>query len=490
MADNKLELMQIVGVNNLFDDPATLDIFSKDYSFVPSRRPRMVVRPSDAAQVQSIIKWANQTATTLIPVSSGPPHFRGDTVPTVGGAVIVDLSRMKGLLSIDRRNRIAIIEPGLTYGELQAELAKEGLRLSTPLLPRRSKSVLSSLLEREPMITPKYQWSLMEPLRCLGLVWGDGSKMSTGEAGEYSSDNIKEQQKKHRSFVVGMGPNNVDYYRLVSAAQGTMGIITWASVKCELLPSIRKLFFVPSNDLQTLIDCAHKILKVRFGDELFILNGANLASVLSSSSDQFKSLQRQLPPWVLLIGIAGRDYLPHERVAFQEKDIYELVNRSGLEMTSTVHSAESNEVLEKLYNPSRETYWKLRYKGGCQDIFFITNLNKTPEFVATMHSTAEAFKYPEKDIGVYIQPLHQGVCCHCEFNLPYDPDSSEELTRAQALFAKASENISFGGGFFSRPYGIWADMVYNRDAATTIMLRKVKGLFDPNDVMNSGKLCF
>ncbi|RJR52361.1 MAG: FAD-binding oxidoreductase [Desulfobacteraceae bacterium] len=490
MADKRLELMQIVGVDNLFDDSATLDIYSKDNSFVPSRRPKMVVRPSDSAQVQSIIRWANKTATTLIPVSSGPPHFRGDTVPTVAGAVVVDLSRMKRLLSVDRRNRIVIIEPGLTYDELQAKLTKEGLSLSRPLLPRRSKSVLSSLLEREPMITPKYQWTLMEPLRCLGLIWGDGSKMSTGEAGGYTSENIKEQQKKHRSFVVGMGPNNVDFYRLVSAAQGTMGIITWASVKCELLPSIRKLYFVPSNDLQKLIDCAYKILRVRFGDELFILNSANLASVISSASDQIKSLSSQLPHWVLMIGIAGRDYLPRERIAFQEKDIFEFVHQSGLEMTTTMHRVEGNELLEKLYNPSTEPYWKLRYKGGCQDIFFITNLNETPKFMTTMHSTAQAFKYPETDIGVYIQPLHQGVCCHCEFNLPYDPDNGEELTWAQKLFAKASEQILFSGGFFSRPYGIWADMAYNRDAAATIMLKKVKSLFDPNNVMNSGKLCF
>ena len=38
--------------------------------------------------------------------------------------------------------------------------------------------------------------------------------------------------------------------------------------------------------------------------------------------------------------------------------------------------------------------------------------------------------------------------------------------------------------------GIWADMAYNRDAQTTILLKKVKGLFDPNNVLNPGKLCF
>jgi len=490
MGDRKGDLIQMVGVENVLDAPETLNAYSRDNSFVPARRPRLVVKPLNVVQVQQIVKWANQTGTTLVPVSSGPPHFHGDTVPATGGAVVVDLTRMKRILSVDRRNRIAIIEPGVTYGELQPELAKEGMRLSTPLLPRCSKSVVASLLEREPIIVPRYQWTLMEPLRCLELVWGDGSKMWTGEAGEYSSQDIKEQQAKHRSLVVGMGPNNVDYYRLVSAAQGTMGIVTWASVKCELLPRVRKLFFVPAQKLENLIPCAYKILRIRFGDELLILNSANLASIFSAKHDEIKALRRQLPEWVLLVGIAGRDYLPQERVAFQERDISEFAHQSGLEMIPTISGTKNDEVLERLLNPSREPYWKLGYKGGCQDIFFITDLNKTPEFVKTMYSTARGLKYPVSDIGVYIQPQHQGVCCHCEFNLPCVPASQKELAGVGALFTKASHELLKQGAFFSRPYGIWADMVYNRDAATTVMLRKMKGLFDPNNVMNSGKLCF
>jgi FAD/FMN-containing dehydrogenase len=48
--------------------------------------------------VQKLVKLANETMTPLVPVSSGPPHFRGDTVPGIGGAVIVDLSGMKKII--------------------------------------------------------------------------------------------------------------------------------------------------------------------------------------------------------------------------------------------------------------------------------------------------------------------------------------------------------------------------------------------------------
>ena len=46
------------------------------------------------------------------------------------------------------------------------------------------------------------------------------------------------------------------------------------------------------------------------------------------------------------------------------------------------------------------------------------------------------------------------------------------------------------GGFFSAPYGPWADMVYSRAAAYTETLKVVKRAFDPDNILNPGKLCF
>ena len=46
------------------------------------------------------------------------------------------------------------------------------------------------------------------------------------------------------------------------------------------------------------------------------------------------------------------------------------------------------------------------------------------------------------------------------------------------------------GGFFSRPYGAWKDPAYQRAAGTLTMQRKIKEIFDPNGILNPGKLCF
>jgi FAD/FMN-containing dehydrogenase len=483
------QLIKIVGINNVFDSQEVLDSYSRDHSFVAPLKPWFVVRPKNVEEVQGIVKWANETSTPLVAVSSGPPRFHGDTVPSATGATIVDLSRMNKIIRINRRNRMVLIEPGVTYSQIQPELAREGLRLSTPLLPRANKSVIASLLERQPTLVPKYQWSLLEPLRCLEVVWGNGEVLWTGGAGVHIHS-LEKQWEKGLAQVDPMGPQETDWYRLVSAAQGSMGIVTWASIKCEILPKVHKLFFVPAEKLDNLIDCAYKLLRVRLGDEFLLLNNSNLAYLLGAEANKIRALREELPPWVIIIGLAGRDILPEKRVEVQEKDLRDMTEQFGLHLASAIPGARSGQVLDALLRPSREPYWKLGYRGGCQDIFFQTTLNKVPEFVRTMYSLAEALKYSTSDIGIYIQPQHQGVAYHCEFSLPFDPDNKKEVAKTKELFTKASEKLIKQGAYFSRPYGMWANMVYNRDAQSTILLKEIKEIFDPNHVLNPGKLCF
>ena len=103
---------------------------------LPQPCPRLLIKAEYMEQVQKLVAWANATKTPLVPVSSGAPHFYGDTVPSELGAIILSLRHMNKIIRIDRRNRIAIIEPGVTYEQLQPELAKHGLRVTMPLLPR------------------------------------------------------------------------------------------------------------------------------------------------------------------------------------------------------------------------------------------------------------------------------------------------------------------------------------------------------------------
>jgi hypothetical protein len=485
----KESLIAIFGENNVIDNQDDIDNYKSDHSFAMHLKPWFIVKPSDVHQIRELVQWANETKTPLIPVSSDAPHFYGDTVPGATRAVMVNLSGMNRILKIDRRNRLAVIEPGVTYQQLETALAKEGLRVTMPLLPKANKSVLASLLERQPTTIPKYHYSLTEPLRTCGVVFGNGDVIYTGDAGN-SSLNLEEQWKSGLVQVDPKGPNATDFLKIVSGSQGTMGIVFWASVKCEVLPSIHRLLIIPAKRLENLIDFSYAIQKQRMGDEVFIVNNAQLANMLGKDKKQIDAFKKDFPRWTMLIGISGRALFPKEKVNVMENDVVAYAQKHGLKVLPGISEVPSKKILDTILNPSSETYWKFKYKGGCVDIFFMTTLDKTPQFVKTMNSAAEECSYPSTDIGIYLQPQHQGASYHCEFNLPYNPCDTEETTKIRELFKKASKSLSLQGAYFSRPYGIWSDLMYQKDADSKMTLLKIKKLFDPNGIMNPGKLCF
>jgi FAD/FMN-containing dehydrogenase len=448
-----------------------------------------VVKPKDAAEVQKLVKWANERLSPLVPVSSGDPHFRGDTIPGIGGAVIVDLSDMKKIIRVDRAHRVAMVEPGVTFAELIPAVEKEGLRLNMPLLPRKSKSVIGSMLEREPVIMPKYHWDISDPLACVEVVFGTGDMFRTGQAA--GPGTIEEQWAAGGAQKTPYGPGPAAWYRLIQGAQGTMGIVTWASLRCEILPKLEEPFLVGSADLDKLFELVHWLIRLRLVNECFVLNNANLAAIMAKRfPDDYQDIKDTLPPWVLFFNVAGYDYFPEDRVSSQLKGISDITKRIELEAAKAVGSVSANEMLKMVQLPSAEPYWKLRHSGACHDIFFITTYDKLEGQISLMYELANKSGYPTSDLGVYLQPIVQGVNCHGEFNLFYDPENPAELNRVKELSTLAINSLMATGAFFSRPYDRSARMIVNRDAAYVEALTRVKTILDPNHVMNPGKLCF
>ena len=104
------KLTKIVGAGNVSCEQTTLQEYSRDMSFINPITPQCVVKPRNADDIKKLVKLANDTLTPLVPVSSGPLHFRGDTVPGIGGAVIVDLSDMKRIIKVDQIGRVSYRE--------------------------------------------------------------------------------------------------------------------------------------------------------------------------------------------------------------------------------------------------------------------------------------------------------------------------------------------------------------------------------------------
>jgi FAD/FMN-containing dehydrogenase len=377
----------------------------------------------------------------------------------------------------------------VTFTELIPAAKKEGLRLNMPLLPRQSKSVIGSILEREPVIMPKYQWDVSDPLACAELFFGTGDEFRTGQAA--GPGTVKEQWKVGGRQKAPYGPGTGSWHRLIQGAQGTMGIVTWVSMRCELLPSIEEPFVVGASDLGELLELTSWLIRLRIVNECFILNNTDLATIFAGKyTRDYQALKDTLPSWTLFFSIAGYEYFPEERISAYIKEISDLTQRLGVEAVKAVGGVSANEILKAVQQPCPEPYWKLRPKGACQDTFFLTIHGKLQGQISAMHDLVEKAGYPAANMGVYVQPVVQGTGYHCEFNLFYDPENPGETERVKGLSADATRRLMARGGFFSRPYGEEAGMIVNKDAATMAVLHKFKKIFDPNNVMNPGKVCF
>ncbi len=267
--------------------------------------------------------------------------------------------------------------------------------------------------------------------------------------------------------------------------------MTWASMRCELLPSLEEPFVLGSSNLDMLLDLTSWLVRLRMVNECFILNNANLAAIMAKKwPGDYQSLKAALPAWVLFYNVAGYEYFPEERVSSYIKGITDITQRLGTESEKAIGGVSADELLKVIQRPSGEPYWKLRYKGACEDVLFLTIYDKLEGQIGVMNDLAEKAGYATTDMGVYIQPTVQGTGYHCEFNLFYDPGNAGEIERVRELSVSATRGLLASGAFFSRPYGQSAGIVFNRDAATVAVLNKLKGIFDPNHVMNPGKVCF
>ena len=483
----KESLCGIVGDENVSDSPEDLEPYSKDYSLTPSGMPDYVVKPKNTEEIQQVIKLANEHKTPVIPVSSAI-HFYGATIPSQGG-IILDLSRMNRILEVNEPDRLVRIEPGITWEQLQSELAKLGYRCMSPLLPYSSNSVVTSWLERDVPVNPRYEYA--EPLTTVEIVWPNGDVFRTGSASTpgYPDDSPSKGGNPH-------GPG-IDWFRLIQGAQGTMGVVTWANIKFEYLPKLDKTYFIPFKAIEDAVEPTYAIQRRMIGNECLILNNLNAAIILAEKwQEDFELLRKILPEWLFILVLSGGIRRPEEKLEYETEALTEVCSRFPriVEIQSSIPGAIGAE--KRLPNmlrqpwPKDKTYWKHLYKGGCQDLFFITKLEKVPQFMTAVNRLAAEFDYPPDEIGRYIQPIEQGRACRCEFNFYYDPDKATEVDKIRQLYEQIAQSLLQMNALYTRPYGILSDLVYDRVGGYTMLLKRIKNLFDPNNIMCPGNVCF
>lgn len=479
-------LRELLPAEAVRTDPAALESAGVRNPLVePGAPPTHVVRPVDGEQLQALVGQANAVGMNLTVSSSAGGHVRGGAC-AVHPAVRVDLSGWNAVPWIDRRNRVCLIQPGVSYGALLEALAPHGMTVPTPLAPRSGKSVLAAVMDREPSTWPNRQWDSSDPVASTEFLFGSGERFRTGAAGGPGS--LEAQRAAGGAQKSPLGPSQADFHRVVQGAQGCMGIVTWITIRTERRAAVEKPFLLGAERLEPLISFVYEVQRSCLGEQSFLLDRTAAAMLLSGTrAVPFHRLRSSLPRYVCLQNIAGFGILPRARVRYQERDIRAMASRHGVTLNRALGRLSARDLLTAATRPCGDTDWRHAWKGHCLSVFFLTTLDRVPGLEASMRALAGPQEPGGSAVGCYIQPVVQNHACHVEFLLPYDPGDAGGVERMRCVEKEAVKRMAGQGAFFSRPYGSAAGVVFGQNPLNFQVLRRVKEVFDPRRVMNRAK---
>jgi FAD/FMN-containing dehydrogenase len=479
-------LQSILARGTVSRDPPDVAAFRVRNQIIdPPVAPSHVVRPADANELQQVMRLANNRSLNLTLASSTGEHCKGGFAAAQDN-VLVDLSSWKRILWINRRNRVCLLEPGVTYGELLRALAPHGMTVPMPLAPRTGKSVVAAVMDREPSTWPNRQWDSADPVASTELIFGSGDLFRTGAAGGPGTPEA--QRLMGGAQKSPAGPSQTDFHRVVQGSQGTMGVVTWIAVRAELKATIQRPLLLGADSLAQLIPFVYEVQQPWLGEHSFIIDRTAAAMLLNTrGGEMFDAVRPALPRYLCLQNIAGFERLPKERVEYQTTDIQQMARRNGLQPAPALGRVSAQTLLDIATTPAGDIDWRHHLRGHCLSVFFLSTLDRVPGLVEVFADSVRSEGLAEESVGCYVQPVVQNHACQVELLVPFDAARPAEVDRMRQLEREAVKELAAAGAFFSRPYGSAAETVFGQNPVSHNVLKKVKGIFDPNRILNRGK---
>lgn len=209
------------------------------------RVPSGVVTPASVGDVQAVVRLAAEHGMALWPTSTGRNLGQGDFSSVREGHVALHLGRrMNRIVEIDETLGYAVVEPGVTFAQLRAELLRRGdqFMISSTSGPTDG-SILGNALDRGAGYTPYADH--FGNLCCLQVVLPDASLLHTGD-GTLAGSKSRFVNKS------GFGPLLDGLF-----SQSNLGIVTQAAVWLMPRPPVIRSFgftFPDDDDIETIID--------------------------------------------------------------------------------------------------------------------------------------------------------------------------------------------------------------------------------------------
>jgi len=248
-------LQEIVGKDFATNKAEDLYIYSQDPGASEPRPVNFVVMPSKVEEVQKIVELANREQIPLVPMGGGLT-LSGLIIPIKGG-IVIDMKRMDKIIEINELSRYALIEAGVTTGQLLSHLNEKYPNLQPPVPDAPPSATVAGNV-------------LIHGSGYLSQRHGDHGAMINGlEVVLPNGDICKLGSCTTSDYWFSRGPIP-DFIGMFTSSFGTMGIITKLSLKLYPKPKLRDIVFGLLNDPKDLPNLLLNITEHRFTEDILL----------------------------------------------------------------------------------------------------------------------------------------------------------------------------------------------------------------------------
>ena len=448
----------IVGTKHLATAREDLMCYSYDGTGMEFM-PAAVAFPGSAEEISSIMQLASRELFPVIPRGAGT-GMTGGALPVAGGLVLAT-SRMNRILEIDTENQIAVVEPGVITGQFQAAVKREGLFYPPDPASRDFCTMGGNVAECSGGPSAVKYGVTRDYVLGLEVVLPDGRLMHTGV--------------RTAKGVVGY-----DFTRLFIGSEGTLGIVSKIIVRLLALPTHTKSFLVLSESLQQATLLVAEILKSGIlPSTLEYMDSTALAVV----NDFLPLTMEENTRAMLLIEVDGDEKSTTEQ---GDKLLSMLADRQRFPEILEVRQAKNDREVEELWKARRSispATFKLRPHKISEDV--VVPRSKIPQLVDFTEKISQ-------ELDIVILTFGHAGDGNIHVNIMVDKNNREEHEKGQQAKERLFEHVMTLGGTLSGEHGVGITkapfLSLELDETSLELMRKIKTLFDPNNILNPGKM--
>ncbi|UVM67133.1 FAD-binding oxidoreductase [Pseudomonas sp. B21-009] len=461
MTDSALidELMTLVEPGKVLTDAASLEAYGKDWTkhFAPA--PSAIVFPKSIDQVQAIVRWANRHKVALVP-SGGRTGLSAAAV-AANGEVVVAFDYMNQILDFNEFDRSVVCQPGVVTQQLQDFAEDQGLYYPVDFASAGSSQIGGNIGTNAGGI---------KVIR-YGMTrnWVAGLKVVTGKGDllELNKDLIK-------------NATGYDLRQLFIGAEGTLGFVVEATMRLDRAPNNLTAMVLGTPDFDSIMPVLHAF-RAKLDLTAFEFFSDKALAKIMGRGDVPAPFETDCPFYVLLEFEASNEEVANDALATFE------------------HCVEQGWVLDGVMSQSEQqlqNLWKLReyisetishwtpYKNDIS-----VTVSKVPAFLKDIDAIV-ADNYPDFEV-VWYGHIGDGNL-HLNILKPDNLSKDEFFAKCATVNKWVFETVEKYNGSISAEHGVGMTkrdyLTYSRSPVEIEYMKAVKAAFDPNGIMNPGKI--